>query len=195
MPIQDDIPRSRITLTYRTTITGEPEDVELPLRLLMLGDLSQKPEKGDLEDRDIHTLNGSNLDEVMRSMDLDFEVEIPTMSGDGAQTIEIPVTGMRSFSPDAIAEQIPAVRSLKLMRALLVELQANIANQRRFRKELQQLFRDQKAPELVSDLMGGGFKVFQLPDANGASEAAPSDAPAAPPKGDLKGDAPPKAKK
>lgn len=40
MAIQDQLPKSRITLTYRTTINGEPETVKLPLRLLILGDFS-----------------------------------------------------------------------------------------------------------------------------------------------------------
>jgi type VI secretion system protein ImpC len=38
--IQDQLPKSRITLTYRTTINGEPETVKLPVRLLILGDFS-----------------------------------------------------------------------------------------------------------------------------------------------------------
>lgn len=42
MAIQDQLPKSRITLTYRTTINGEPETVKLPLRLLILGDFSHK---------------------------------------------------------------------------------------------------------------------------------------------------------
>jgi len=48
MTIQDDIgiPKSRVTLRYRTEINGVPEDVTLPLRILVAGDFSgfgQKP--------------------------------------------------------------------------------------------------------------------------------------------------------
>ena len=42
MAIQDDknIPKSRVTLRYRTEINGVPEDVTLPLRILVAGDFS-----------------------------------------------------------------------------------------------------------------------------------------------------------
>jgi len=36
MPVNDEIPESRIMLTYRTTVDGEPRDVDLPFRLLVL---------------------------------------------------------------------------------------------------------------------------------------------------------------
>ena len=53
MAIQDQLPKSRITLTYRTTINGEQETVNLPLRLLVFGDFSlgsSEDRKIDLED-------------------------------------------------------------------------------------------------------------------------------------------------
>ena len=33
MAVQDELPRSRITLTYRTTIHGQQEEVNLPFRV------------------------------------------------------------------------------------------------------------------------------------------------------------------
>jgi hypothetical protein len=38
--IQDELPQSRITLKYRTTINGEEEDIKLPMRTMVLGDFS-----------------------------------------------------------------------------------------------------------------------------------------------------------
>ena len=40
MAVQDEVPKSRITLRYRTEIDGTPADIQLPLRLLMMGDFS-----------------------------------------------------------------------------------------------------------------------------------------------------------
>ena len=37
MPIQDKLPKSRITLVYRTTINGQKEDVKLPFRVVEIG--------------------------------------------------------------------------------------------------------------------------------------------------------------
>ena len=49
MAIQDEIPKSRLTLRYRTEINGQPEDMSLPLRLLITGDFSQ----GSSSDRSV----------------------------------------------------------------------------------------------------------------------------------------------
>ena len=59
MAIQDDIPRSRITLKYRTTIEGEPADVELPLRFLVMGDFSRGSNPNDPEDRNPASVSGA----------------------------------------------------------------------------------------------------------------------------------------
>jgi type VI secretion system protein ImpB len=40
MGVNDEIPKSRITLTYKTEVQGEPAVVDLPFRLLVLGDFS-----------------------------------------------------------------------------------------------------------------------------------------------------------
>jgi type VI secretion system protein ImpB len=37
MAITDEIPKSRLTLTYRTNVHGEAEDVALPFRVLVMG--------------------------------------------------------------------------------------------------------------------------------------------------------------
>lgn len=42
-PIQDQIFRSRVKITYRTTIDGVPVEEKLPLRILVLGNFSGRP--------------------------------------------------------------------------------------------------------------------------------------------------------
>src|SRR2546421_9397178 len=71
MAVQDEVPKSRITLRYRTEINGTPEDITLPLRLLVMGDLSQgtsADRKVDLEERKIRNFDGKNTAAVMKDM-------------------------------------------------------------------------------------------------------------------------------
>ncbi|HMA93605.1 MAG TPA: type VI secretion system contractile sheath small subunit [Polyangiaceae bacterium] len=44
-PIQEDIFRSRLTITYRTNITGTPQEETLPYRLLVLGEFEGSHER------------------------------------------------------------------------------------------------------------------------------------------------------
>src|SRR5690242_9860363 len=80
MYIQDLIAKthpSRISLTYTTTVNGEPEIIDLPFRMLILGDFSRSSSSQaavPLEDRPTHQLTGANLDDVLRAMSLTLQL-------------------------------------------------------------------------------------------------------------------------
>jgi type VI secretion system protein ImpB len=170
MAIQDEIPRSRITLTYRTTINGEPETVSLPLRLLLLGDFSQgtsKDQKLDLDDRDLRNLNGANLDAVIADMGITSKFTVANkISPADTDTLDItlPITGLKSFTPDQIAQQVPQVRALLLLKTLLLEIQANIDNRKDLRKKVAELF---SKPDAVAATLADlkGYESFVVPAA------------------------------
>ncbi|MEY4579210.1 MAG: hypothetical protein RL701_3913 [Pseudomonadota bacterium] len=168
MAITDEIPKSRLTLTYRTDVHGEKEDVALPFRVLIMGDLSQgssKDRKVDLDQRQIRNLNGKNLNTVMTDMNISLSFAVANkIDPERAEEInvELPVRSVRSLSPAEVAKNIPKVKALLLLKKLLIEVQGNLDNRKEFRKLLRQLTADDKAvKELVTQLKG--FENFQLP--------------------------------
>jgi type VI secretion system protein ImpB len=168
MAITDEIPKSRLTLTYRTNVTGQPEDVQLPFRLLIMGDLSKgtsKDQKVDLDARNIRQLDGKNLNQVIKDMNMSvkFDVENKIDPDKGSElSVNIPITSMRSFQPAEIAQHVPKVRSLLLLKKLLLEVQANIDNRKEFRTLLRQLAtHPDEAKALFADLPG--FDDFKVP--------------------------------
>ncbi len=59
MAIQDEIPKSRLTLRYKTEVNGRPEDLSLPMRFMVMGDFSKggsKDRKMDLEERQVRNM-------------------------------------------------------------------------------------------------------------------------------------------
>ena len=65
MAINDEIPKSRITLTYRTSVNGERAEKALPLRMLIMGSFSagtSVDSQKDLDQRQIRNLDGKNLE-------------------------------------------------------------------------------------------------------------------------------------
>ena len=177
MAIQDELPRSRLTLTYKTTINGEPETVNLPLRLLMLGDYSlgtSADRKVDLEERQLRSIDNRNLDSVMSDMNMSIKVQVPNRINpdqEGEFEVSIPITKMRSFSPDEIAQHVPRIKALLLLKSLLLELQSNIDNRKELRKIIQDLFR---SPESLDKLRSelSEYKVL-LPAKAASSEQNP----------------------
>lgn len=192
MAINDEIPKSRITLTYRTAVNGEPEDVQLPLRLLMMGDFSNGTSKDrqlDLDRRELRNLDGTNLDAVMGDMNMSIRLDVANRINPAASEeipVELPITSMRSFEPAEVAKHIPKVKALLLLRKLLLEVQGNLDNRKEFRKMLRALAQDEQAvAKLMEELPG--FDDFRVPrpaqlESGAAPEAAaPASAPTEPP--------------
>lgn len=185
MAINDEIPKSRITLTYRTAVNGETEDVQLPLRLLMMGDFSNgtsKDQENDLEQREIRNLDGRNLNALMSDMQMAIRFDVPNCINPEASEmlpIELPITSMDSFSPASIAKKTPKVNALLLLRKLLLEVQGNLDNRKDFRKMLRALAQDESAmKKLMSELAEfDNFKVPKKIDAPPSSigDGSPAD--------------------
>ena len=102
MAVQDEIPKSRLTLTYRTEINGQPQTVNLPLRLLVMGDFSlgtSKDRKKDLEERQLRTIDGGNLNGLMKDMKMSIALNVENkVDPDKAAEMEmtLPIDSMKS---------------------------------------------------------------------------------------------------
>ncbi|SEM09301.1 type VI secretion system protein ImpB [Syntrophus gentianae] len=151
MAIQDEIPKSRLTLRYKTEINGQPEDLSLPLRLMVEGDFSQgtsTDRKLDLEERRLRNLNGTNTDAVMKDMGMSLKFSVankidPENSDD--MNVDIPIDSMRSFSPDEVAKHVPKLKGILQMKKLLEEVISNVDNRKEFRKLLNELMGNEEA--------------------------------------------------
>ena len=58
-------PKERINITFKPAIGGAQEEVELPLKLLVLGDFSRREDPRKLEDRKPIGIDKNTLDEVL----------------------------------------------------------------------------------------------------------------------------------
>ena len=151
MAIQDEIPKSRLTLRYKTEINGQQEDVALPLRIIVEGDFSQGSSKDralDLDERRLRNLDGTNLDAVMNDMGMSLNFAVPNkVDPEVAEDMEIsiPVESMNSFSPDHVAKHVPKLHGLLQIKALLEEVISNVDNRKDFRKLLNELMGDEEA--------------------------------------------------
>lgn len=177
MAITDEIPKSRLTLTYRTNVSGTPEDMTLPFRLLIMGDLSNGTSKDravDLDLRTIRRLDGKNLNHLMADMKMSVNVSAPNrIDPEKSENLNVtlPITGMKSFTPAEIAENVPKLKALLLLRKLLLEVQNNLDNRKEFRTMLRQIAEN---PEAVAALRKEleGFDDFKLPTGKSNGEGA-----------------------
>lgn len=168
MAIQDEVPKSRLTLRYRTEINGQPEDINLPLRLLVTGDLSlgsSKDRKVDLEERRLRNMDGKNTDAVMKDMGIKLNFAVPNKIDPEKEEdlqVQIPIESMKSFSPDQVAKHVPKLKGLLMLKQLLEEVTSNVDNRKEFRKLLGDLLSDQESlGKMLEELKG--FDGLKLP--------------------------------
>ena len=170
MAITDEIPKSRLTLTYRTNVTGSAQEVALPFRLFVVGDLSggtSRDRKVDLDRRMPRRLDGKNLDDVMADMNMSVELTVPNRidpERSAELPVKLPITSIHSLSPGSVARHVPKIKSLLLLKKLLLEVQANLDNRKEFRKLLRQLAADKTAIESLQKELKG-FDDFKVPPA------------------------------
>jgi len=177
MAITDEIPKSRLTLTYRTNVNGQLEDKQLPFRLLIMGDLSNGTSKDralELDQRNFRHLDGRNLNAVIADMKMKMELSIDNkVDPDKADTIDVvlPLRGMKSFSPADIAENVPKLKALLLLKKLLLEVQNNIDNRKEFRNLLRQVAEDPNLAAAIRQELQG-YDDFKVPTGKASGGAA-----------------------
>ncbi len=168
MSIQDEIPKSRLTLRYRTEVNGQPEDLSLPMRFLVAGDFSQgssKDQQQDLDERRTRNMDGKNTDAVMKDMGLNLKFQVPNKIDPDKEEdlqVDIPFDSMRSLSPDQVALNVPKIRGLLMLKELLQEVMSNVDNRKSYRKLLSELMANEEAlNSMLSELKE--FEGFKLP--------------------------------
>ncbi len=168
MAIQDEIPKSRLTLKYKTEVSGQPEDLTLPLRMLVTGDFSlgsSKDRKVDLEERRLRNMDGKNTDAVMKDMGMSLKFAVPNKidpESEEDMNVEIPIDSMKAFLPDHIAENVPKLKGILMLKQLLEEVLSNVDNRKEFRNLLGKLLSDQEALGKMMEQLKG-FESFKLP--------------------------------
>lgn len=150
MQIQDELPKSRITLRYPTQIEGVKKNKELPLRLLFLGDLSKgstKERKLNFEDRNVKNFSSKGLDSLLKELQIELELKVQNKISPNTSknlNVSLKIDSMKSFSPESIAENVPKIKSLLIVKKLLQELLSLVDNKKEFKKAITEIFSDKE---------------------------------------------------
>ncbi|EMK6526996.1 type VI secretion system contractile sheath small subunit, partial [Campylobacter coli] len=124
------------------------EDVELPLKLMVMANLKGKNET-PLEEREILQINKINFDQVMRKLDITTSFSVKNTLGTGAEELDVKlnIASMKDFSPDSLAKQIPELNKLLQLREALMALKGPMGNIPDFRKAVLEALKNEKTKE------------------------------------------------
>ncbi|MFC3913753.1 type VI secretion system contractile sheath small subunit [Pseudaeromonas sharmana] len=146
-------PQERISIRYRSNQGAEEADVELPLHLLVLANLTGQPDPQPLSQRQPMSIDKNSFTAVMQQTGLQLTLEVPdciSALDDATLSCQLTFSSLEDFTPDRIVTQIPALQRLLQLRRALAAMKGPLRNQPAFR---QQLFRLLSDPGLRQQLL------------------------------------------
>lgn len=150
-------PKERVNIVYRPSTGDAKEDVELPLKQLVLGDFTLKESSVPVDERKPIQVDKDNFNDVLKGQGLDLTLSVPNRLAEGdtdeSMAVKLEFKNIRDFEPDSIVEQVPELKQLIALRDALKALKGPLGNLPAFRKQLQELIRDEGARErLLAEL-------------------------------------------
>jgi type VI secretion system protein ImpB len=145
-------PRERVNIVYRPAIGDAKEEVELPLKLLVMGDFTGGPDDRPVEEREPITIDKDNFNEVLKEQNIGLSITIPNkISGepDEDMNVELKFRSHKDFEPEAIAKNTPELNRLLELREALGSLKGPLSNLPDFRKKLQGFVKDEGIREKI----------------------------------------------
>lgn len=138
-------PKERINIKYVPATGDEHAEVELPLNILVVGDIKGGKEDSAIEEREAISINKHNFDSVMETAGLQLNFSVKNRLQDNVEEelpISLNINALKDFSPDNVARQVPEMKKLLELREALVALKGPLGNIPSFRASLQKLLTD-----------------------------------------------------
>lgn len=154
-------PTERINITYKPATGDMKEEVELPLRLLVMGDFTSREDDVPLEKKEPVSINKDNFDQVLKSKDLGIQFSVPnpfseekTEEDEAEVPISLRFESLKDFEPDQIISQVEELRQLAELRSAVASLKGPLSNIPEFRKRVKEIIDNQEKRELLLKELG-----------------------------------------
>ena len=145
-------PKERVNIVYRPTTGDAKEEIELPLKLLVVGDFTRSQDDRMVEEREPINVDKDNFNEVLKAQNLKLDLTVSNkLSEDPDEDLNVSVKfeSIKDFDPESIAKNTPELNKLLELREALNSLKGPMSNRPEFRKKIQELIKDEAAREQI----------------------------------------------
>lgn len=150
-------PKERVNITYKPATGDAQEEVELPLKILVMGDFAQRPDPRPLEDRKPISVDKDNFSKVMSEQKLSVNFSVPNrlseQEGDELN-VNLRFRRLSDMEPESIASQVPELKKLLDLRAALTALKGPLGNEKAFRNKIQGILSDPGSRNRIINELG-----------------------------------------
>ena len=138
-------PKERVNIVYRPATGDAQEEVELPLRILVMGDYTLKEDGRPVEDREVVSIDKDNFNERMKAQNLELDLTVANKLSDDPDeemSVSLKFESLKSFEPESVVKNTPALNKLLELREALKSLKGPMSNKPEFKKKNQKLIQD-----------------------------------------------------
>lgn len=138
-------PKERVNIVYRPSIGDAKEEVELPLKVMVMSDFTLTEDDRAVEDRTPINIDKNNFNEVLKAQNITMDINVPNrLSGQDGDELatNLKFESLKDFGPENIAENTPELNKLLELRKALTALKGPLSNKPEFRKKIQEIFKD-----------------------------------------------------
>ena len=139
-------PKERVNIVYRPATGDAKEEIELPLKVLIMGDFTLQKDSRSVEDRQPVNVDKDNFNDVLSAHNVRLETVVENKLSDepdAQMSLNLDFKSMKDFEPDTIIQKIPELKKLMELRDALKALKGPLGNIPEFRKKVQNLIKDE----------------------------------------------------
>jgi type VI secretion system protein ImpB len=148
-------PKERVNIKFQPATGNAKEEVELPFKMLLVGDYTQKADDRPVEERPLIKIDKDNFDDVLKSQSLSLDLAVPSKLEDDSSDTKLAVSlkfdRLRDFEPEQVVQQVPELKKLLELRQALVAMKGPLGNVPAFRKAIQNVLDDEAARQRLLD--------------------------------------------
>jgi len=149
-------PKERVNVVYKPATGDAQEEVELPLKILVMGDYTLQEDDRSIEERKPINVDKDNFNDVLAGQKLKMDSYVKNeldAEPDAQMRVELDFKSIKDFDPDAIIKKVPELNKLLELREALKAVKGPLGNIPDFKKKLSSLVADEGArARLLSEL-------------------------------------------
>ncbi len=152
-------PKERVNIVYKPATGDAKEEVELPLKVLVMGDFTMAEDETPVEDRTPTNVDKDNFNDVLNSYNIKLDTVVENKLSDDPgeeMAVSLDFKGLKDFSPDAVVEKIPEMKKMVELRNALKSVKGPLGNIPEFKKKLNELVQDDGARDRILKELGIG---------------------------------------
>ena len=145
-------PKERVNIVYRPATGDAHEEVELPLKIMVMGDYTLKEDGRPVEEREVLSIDKDNFNERMKAQNLELDLTVANKLSDDPDeemSVSLKFESLKSFEPESVVKNTPALNKLLELREALKSLKGPMSNRPEFKKKIQELLQDDAARDQI----------------------------------------------